>query len=201
MMNYLEKKKKAMLNYVSGSQPSVNIDIVTHSTGGNASLDVTYNGTTTNYSASAINNEPIDLGILLLMYRPTDWQIISKGNIDINGETLAPMQVKNWSYQTSVDYTVSGTEATVPNNVVRIYTISRSGSASINRVLIADSEEYTMQYANDTAYNKDIQVVYTNKWNVTANRNVEYNGVTYTNGQTVDSWAYNVYKDIQIDIL
>lgn len=197
-MNYLQMKKKAMLNYVQTSQEET-MQIVTHATGSNASIDVTIGGVTTNYLYSQLSRT-LDLGLLYLDYFVGEFRIRLKGNLTINDTQHSMLERITWGYGTSVDYTIKGHEEYQPHNKVRVVTQSTLNSNN-NAVIISDEEENIIHFLNDATYSKAIQVYYQSGWKIKANQDIEYNGATYHNGDMVEQWAYNVNKDIDITIL
>ena len=204
-MNYLQMKKKAMLNYVSGSQPSVNIDIVTNTISGfNSSIDVTVDGVTTNYVASAINGQIVSTDYYNITYGnysgKGSFNILFKGNFDVNGTPYTPYDVLHWVYNVSVDYDCIGQKMLVPQNTINI----KKADANLYPygLVVADEDDYTLLNWNKGSYNKAIKLSYGSPtWTAKANQDVEYNGVTYHNGETITQWNYQTDVDIDITIL
>ena len=203
-MNYLQMKKKAMLNYVSGSQPSVNIQVVTHQTSEPPSIDITVDGITTNWVNSTIRNKIISTDYYNITYGNYSgvgsFQIWFKGNFDVNGTPYTPYDVLPLRYDRFFDYDCIGQKVLVPQNTIRITSTDRqSFSAGLT---IADEDDYTLIDWNKGSYNKAIGLYYSSQlWTAKANQDVEYNGVTYHNGETITQWNYQTDVDIDITIL
>ena len=197
-MNYLQAKKKAMLNYVSGSQPSVTVQITTHSTSGSAaSIDVTLNGVTTTYLFSQLSTQTV-FGNVLVWYSKASWNMLTLGEVTLNGTPTQIATKNSWGYNATRDYEIIGNKYTT--NGVRIKTVSTGGGDA--SVLIIDSDTYLYKQFDQTqTYSEAVEVYYSGGWKVKANQDVEYNGVTYHSGDMVEQWAYNVVKDIEITIL
>ena len=205
MMNYLEKKKKALLNYVSGSQPSVEIQIVTNTISGlNSSIDVTIDGVTTNYVASAIRDKIISTDYYNITYGnysgAGSFCFLFKGNFDVNGTPYTPYDVLPLRYDRFFDYDCIGQKVLVPQNTINIK--KADPGLYVYGLVVADEDDYTLLDYNKGSYNKAIKLTYGSyNWTAKANQDVEYNGVTYHNGETITQWNYQTDVDIDITIL
>jgi len=204
-MGYLEDKRNALLMNVQSGGGNTQIDIVTNTISGtNTSVDITVGGTTTNYVLNAINNKLINEDYYTIGYGQYSgtgsFYIWFKGNFDVNGITYTPYDLLHWVWNTSVDYSCVGQIKFEPQNTIKIKTMDRNANAS--GLIVGDENNYTVMFWNTTKYNKAIRIDYSSpNWKIIANQDVEYNGVTYTSGQTVTQWAYNTDVDLDITIL
>ena len=85
-MNYLQKKKMAMMNSVASGGPTT-YDVTMQFHSNNYTVDVTINGVTTTYTMNEIQTNPVDLGCAYLTYRAFGgmaYDIFSKGEVEYN---------------------------------------------------------------------------------------------------------------------
>jgi len=196
MMNYLQKKKQALMNKVESGVTTV--QVVTSSTSSSlATLDITVNGVTNTYSHRQLENNQTIFGNVLMWYRD-GWNMVTLGEVDLNGTPTQFGTFNNWYYYTTKDYEITGNRYTT--NGVRVATASMDGRMA--SVLIVDSDDtLCKRYDDSQTYNEAVEVYYSGGWKVKANQDVEYNGVTYHNGETITQWNYQTDVDIDITIL
>ena len=202
-MNYLQMKKKAMLNYVSGITPTKTVQIVSHSTGGSPSVDVTYNGTTETITYSQLYNKTPKkyYEILVLDYRVIgtgSWEITLLGDIKINGTQYYTGDKIHWTNATSVDYECVGTTNTTDDLV---YVTLGGGSTALGVLSGGEwtEENYNYYFNKTISYNLvDITYNTTDRWKIIANTPLMYNGVAYQVGDVVDRINYTGDYDVRL---
>ena len=203
MMNYLEKKKKAMLNYVSGSTPTETVQITTKSAGSSPSITVTYNGVSTDYGYETLRNKPIIVGCVIIGYNASNtkngsrWWVYAYGDVDFNGTTYhAGNNIANWTYQTSVDYEFVGTVQDRPIGSTQVFV--SYGTSQYTWLMVIDNnndviyENDYSTYLNKTVVRNLVDVTYTvaDRWKFTANAPLKYNGANYQVGEVVERINY-----------
>lgn len=197
-MNYLQKKKKAMLNYVSGITPTETVQITTKTaSSSSAIITVTYNGVSTDYGYATLLNKPIIVGNVIVEYSLRDgngkWWVYAYGDVAFNGTTYhAGNNIANWTYLTSVDYEFVGTVQDRPIGSTQVfvsYGASRTTWLMVidnNNNVIYDNDYNT--YLDTTVARNLVDITYnvTDGWKFTANTPLKFNGATYQVGEVVE---------------
>lgn len=154
--------------------------------------------------ASAINGKIVSTDYYNIVYTNYSGQgsfcILFKGNFDVNGTPYTPYDILHWVYNRSVDYDCTGQKVLVPQNTIKVK--KADPNLYTYGLVVADEDDYTLLNWNQGSYNKAIRLSYGNlTWTARANQDVEYNGVTYHNGETITQWNYQTDVDLDITIL
>jgi len=195
-MNYLEKKKMAMMNSVA-STPTMTTRVTTYSTSGsNPQLEIEIDGVSQIVSYGDVRENATFIGNVYIEYHDQTWWLVTLGSGTVNGTTTPIATNYHWNYGTSADYEIVCSNELNKNIVI----VSRgSGAGKIN---ILDKDGITTQQYNTTPkYNKEIETdYYSGNWHITANQPIQYNGaiyqandeIVYWNYGTQDSWAFEI---------
>lgn len=198
MMNYLEKKKKAMLNYVSGITPTMTTRVTTYSTAGsNPQLEIEIDGVSQIISYSQVRDTLLIFGSVAVLYFEQNWWIVTLGSGTVNGNTTPIATNYHWHYGTSADYEI------ICNNELNKNTVIFSRGTGSGVIFIADKDDITKQQYNTTPkYNKEIETdYYRGNWHITANQPIKYNGAIYQANDEIVSWNYATQNSWGFEIL
>ena len=195
MMNYLEKKKKALMNYVSAEPSGYDVTIQFHSN--NYTVDVTINGVTTTYTMGEVQANPVDLGCAYLTYRAFSaarYDVISKGTVDYNGNTITKgKQVLSALYSSNDTFTFSGTDEPTPSGVTEWYMIN-----SARTTIFTDTDVWFGQFFVGVPHQFGcIEWTYgSGACKIYALKPLTYNGVNYNTGDLVRQFGYGTVTDM-----
>ena len=198
MMNYLQKKKKAMLNYVSGITPTMTTRVTTYNTAGiNPQLEIEIDGVSQIISYSQVRDTLLIFGSVCVYYASQNWWITTLGSGTVNGNTTPIGTLYHWHYSSTADYEI------VCNNELNKNTVIFSIGGGAGVIFIADKDDITKQQYNTTPkYNKEIGTdYYSGNWHITANQPIEYNGAIYQANDEIVSWGYATQNSWGFEIL
>lgn len=191
MMNYLEKKKKAMLNYVQSQPSGYDVTIRTYHSGG-YKVDVTINGTTTTYTMVEVQANPVDCGCLYLTYRKfggTSYGIVSKGTLTYNGVEYPKGKIVNEiNFNTYNTFNYSGVNEPTPSGVTEFYMPARD-----RYVVFTDTDYVLGVFSAFLTFTQIgcIEFMYgSGATTINAIKDLMYNGVVYTSGSQVLRFSY-----------
>ena len=189
MMNYLQKKKKAMLNYVQSQPSGYDVTIRTYNSGG-YKVDVTVNGNTTTYTMSEVEANPVDCGCLYLTYRrfgSMAYVIVSKGTLTYNGvEYTKGKAVNDIAFNNYNTFEYSGVNEPTPSGVTEFYMPTRA-----RFVVFTDTDYCFANLPSTWTQIGCIEFMYgSGATTIKATKDLMYNGVVYTSGSQVLKFNY-----------
>ena len=196
MMNYLEKKKKAMLNYVQSQPSGYDVTLRTYETN-KYYVDVTINGVTTTYTMAEVQANPVDCGCLYLTYHQyggTRYDIVSKGTLTYNGVEYPKGKVVNEiEFSTYDTFEYSGVDEPTPSETTEWYMTNNSKTT-----IFTDTDTWFGNYYNGTPHQFGcIEWDYARgTCKIYATKPLTYNGVNYNTGDLVRQFGYGTVTDM-----
>ena len=198
MMNYLEKKKKAMMNSIQSQPSGYNVSITTYIASNIRYADVTINGNTTTYTMDEVQANPVDCGCLYLTYKAfggDNYYIISKGTVTYNGVDYNKGTIINQiSFSTYNTFEYSGIDEPTPSGVTEFYMPTSA------RYIVYTDTDY--KFGNTTTFSSFTQIgciefMYgSGRTTVKAIKDLIYDNTNYSIGDTVLSFGYGGIRNV-----